>query len=233
MTYRERVLVALDLPGAAAAIEMADKLRGKVGGFKIGKRLFVRSGPPVVGSVGSRDVFLDLKFHDIPNTVAEAADSAAYLGVKMFNVHCLGGAKMMRAAADAVNKCNPNWRPLVLGVTILTSHDRASLDTLGIRLGASIEEIVGDLAVMAQDSGLDGVVCSPREIAVVRKRCSDNFAIVTPGIRRASDKPDDQQRTMSLRQAIEEGATYAVAGRPIIAQPDPVAAAEELLAEAA
>lgn len=229
MVVKDQILVALDVDSPEKAIALAERLREHVGGFKIGHELFTTGGPEVVRKVGP--TFLDLKYHDIPKTVAGAAKAACGLGVKMFNVHCLGGPKMMRAAADAVSDYADNHggqRPLVIGVTILTSHDRASLDEIGIRPGSSMHKIVRDLACMAQDAGLDGVVCSPRETLVVREAIP-NFVVVTPGIRSESDAADDQLRTMSAKEAIGEGATYIVVGRPIIAQPDPVAAAKKMI----
>jgi orotidine-5'-phosphate decarboxylase len=234
MDAKDRLLVALDLPSPDAAVRLALKLWNKVGGYKIGKRMFVLGGPQVVNSVGVDRVFLDLKFHDIPNTVAGAVEAAAQLGVMMCNVHCEGGPKMMRAAREAADKYRKEHGrhgPLLIGVTILTSHNRESLDAIGLRPGATIEEIVGDLALMAKDNGLNGVVCSPREIEVVRKRCGDNFVIVTPGIRKSTDPPDDQMRTATAREALDMGASYIVVGRPIIGQADPVAAAEAMIAD--
>lgn len=234
MNPKDRLLVALDVDSPSTAVALSHQLRGSVGGHKVGSRLFTLGGPQVVNAVGTS--FLDLKYHDIPNTVAQSSDAAAQLGVMMFNVHCLGGFDMMKASRTALDERERNSgikRPRVIGVTILTSHDRASLDRLKISPNATIPEIVAELSVMAKEAGLDGVVCSPQEIEVVRKACGDDFLIVTPGIRKSTDKPDDQKRTMTAAEAVKTGATYIVVGRPIIVQPDPKAAADQIVAEMA
>jgi orotidine-5'-phosphate decarboxylase len=230
----DQLLVALDVDTAAEARALADRLRGGVGGFKIGSRLFTGEGPSIVEELASRGdrVFLDLKFHDIPRTVAGAVAAATRLGVWMLNVHASGGAAMMRAARaaadeEAAKRSRP--APLVIAVTLLTSLSEETLTDIGLTgtLAAQVER----LAALAEASGLDGVVASPREIDVIRRRCSRQFAIVTPGIRGAGDDKDDQHRTMSAAEALASGAGYLVVGRPIIAAADPRAAAGRIAAE--
>jgi orotidine-5'-phosphate decarboxylase len=229
----KELLVALDVDTVAEARGIADRLRGAVGGFKIGSRLFTSEGPAFVEELASRGdrVFLDLKFHDIPNTVAGAVAAATRLGVWMVNVHASGGSAMMRAARaaadeEAARRSRP--APLVIAVTMLTSLDQATLTEVGI--GAAVAEQVERLAALTEAAGLDGVVASPQEIAIIRRRCSARFAIVTPGIRGAGDAKGDQSRTLSASEALAAGASYLVVGRPIIAAADPRAAAERIAA---
>ena len=226
-----QILVALDVDTAEAAHALADKLRGVVGGFKIGGRLFTSHGPSIVEALVARGdrVFLDLKFHDIPNTVAGAVAAATRLGVWMVNVHASGGHAMMKAAveaADAESSRLSRPRPLVIAVTMLTSLSEETMGEIGVA-GAMASQ-VGRLAVLAQSAGLDGVVASAQEIALIRNRCGKTFEIVTPGIRSASDDKGDQRRTMTAAEALSAGASYLVVGRPIIAAPDPRAAAERI-----
>ena len=233
------VLVALDVESAAKAVELANSLRGSVGGFKIGKQLFTAAGPAMVRELTSRGdrVFLDLKFHDIPNTVAGAVQSAVSTGAWMVNVHCSGGSAMMKAAAEAATKAaakSSQQRPLVIGVTVLTSMTDQALKEIGVD-APMIDQVVR-LATLAKSSGLDGVVASPQEVRAIRKACGGGFEIVTPGIR-PTDFPgtgqqgkDDQARTMTPAEAIEAGATYLVIGRPITGAPDPRSAAKQILA---
>jgi orotidine-5'-phosphate decarboxylase len=234
----DRLLIALDVATAAEALALADLLRGSVGGFKIGKQLFTAAGPDVVSALAARGdrTFLDLKFHDIPNTVAGAVASATALGAWMLNVHASGGAAMMtaaRAAADAAAARADRPRPLVVGVTVLTSLDAAALASIGI--AGSPEAQVRRLARLAQDAGLDGVVASARETAAIREACGDDFLVVTPGIRggAAAADPDDQRRTTTPREAIAAGSSYLVIGRPVTAAADPPAAARAIAAEIA
>ncbi len=230
-----RILAALDFPDGASALRMADLLRGRAGGLKIGKQLFTAEGPALVRQLTSRGdrVFLDLKFHDIPNTVAGAVASAAALGVWMVNVHAAGGRAMMTAAREAADKATPagGTRPLVIAVTVLTSLDAAALKETGV--DAEPADQVARLARLARESGLDGVVCSPQEIALVRRECGSDFLIVTPGIRGAADAKGDQARTATPKGAIEAGADYLVIGRPITAAADPAAAADMIGREVA
>jgi orotidine-5'-phosphate decarboxylase len=230
-----QLLVALDVESGARALQLADQLRGAVGGFKIGKRLFTLEGPAIVRALVERGdrVFLDLKFHDIPNTVATAVAAATSFGVWMVNVHASGGRSMMEAARDAARETasrEARPAPLVIGVTVLTSMNAAALAEVGVT--APVMDHVVRLATLARDSGLDGVVASPQETTVIRQACGDRFAIVTPGIRGggAAVGKDDQERTMGAAEAIAAGASYIVVGRPIIAASDPRAAAEAMRA---
>jgi orotidine-5'-phosphate decarboxylase len=230
----DQLLVALDVDTSREAHSLADALRGIVGGFKIGSRLFTSDGPSIVEELSGRGdrVFLDLKFHDIPNTVAGSVAAAVRLGAWMVNVHASGGAAMMRAARDAADDEAARVgqpRPVLIAVTVLTSLNQQALLDVGV--ADHIPDHVGRLATLAQAAGLDGVVASAQEIALIRERCGPSFAIVTPGIRGASDAVGDQSRTMSARDALTAGASYLVVGRPIIAAPDPRAAAERLVAE--
>ncbi len=229
-----QILVALDVDTADAALALADTLRGAVGGFKIGKRLFTGYGPSIVERLVARGdrVFLDLKFHDIPNTVAGAVAAATRLGVWMVNVHASGGRAMMTAARDAADDEAATLsrpKPLVVAVTVLTSLAEESMREIGVAGG--IADQVERLAALAQSAGLDGVVASPQEIGIIRRRCGASFQIVTPGIRSASDDKGDQSRTLTAAQALSAGASFLVVGRPIIAAADPRAAAERIAAE--
>jgi orotidine-5'-phosphate decarboxylase len=230
----DQLLVALDVDTGEQARALADTLRGAVGGFKIGSRLFTSLGPSIVEELASRGdrVFLDLKFHDIPNTVAGAVAAATRLGAWMINVHASGGAEMMRAARESAERESARAsrpRPVLIAVTMLTSLDAGALRDVGFAGGMADQ--VARLAALAQGAGLDGVVASPQEIKTIRQRCGPSFAIVTPGIRGQDDARGDQQRTLSAAEALTAGATYLVVGRPIIAAPDPRAAAERLAAE--
>ncbi len=231
-----QLLVALDVESGARAVELAATLRGIVDGVKIGSRLFTLEGPALVRRLtdeGTR-VFLDLKFHDIPNTVAQAVEAAVMTGAWMINVHASGGIPMMqaaaKAAADAATKAN-RPRPLIIAVTVLTSMDEGSLRSGGVE--RPLFDHVVALARMSQEAGLDGVVASPQETAAIRAACGPRFAIVTPGIRGASagDEKNDQMRTMGPGEAVKAGATYLVVGRPIIAAANPRQAAQGILDE--
>ena len=237
---KERILVALDVETREQALRLADGLRGSVGGFKIGSRLFTAEGPSMVRTLTERGdrVFLDLKFHDIPNTVATAVEAATQLGVWMVNVHASGGTAMMRAARAAAHETAAKHNiqpPLVIAVTVLTSMSQAALLETGIPI--DLMDQVLRLAELTRDAGLDGVVASPRETSAIRSRCGAAFAIVTPGIRGGALRQgsgqaafkDDQERTMSPADAVAAGASYLVVGRPIIAAPDPKAAARSIV----
>ncbi len=229
------IVVALDFDTPEQAVSMVEKLRGLVGMFKIGKQLFTAAGPDIVRRIVGlgEEVFLDLKFHDIPNTVAGAAVEAPRLGVKIFNLHALGGSAMMRAATEAVDAAASREalrRPLILGVTVLTSHHQQSLAEIGI--DRTIEDQVVRLAQLCQSAGIDGVVASPREIVPIRQAIADpNFVVLVPGVRPAGAALNDQSRVMTPAEAMQSGADYLVIGRPITAAADPVAATEKILKE--
>ncbi len=236
MTPEDRLLVALDVAGLGEAEALIGRLAGAVTGCKIGTQLFTAAGPAAVEAARKRGlrVFLDLKFHDIPNTVAGAVREATRLGVFMLNVHASGGLAMMRAAADAAATAARDFavpRPLCLGVTVLTSLDRRALER-EVGVPASVEAHVLALAERAHEAGLDGCVASPREIRMLRLALGDRWVLVTPGIRPA-ERADDQVRVATPRQAIAAGADYLVVGRPITAAADPAAAAHEILGQLA
>lgn len=221
----ERLIVALDTGDLKKAERVVNELSGVVKIFKVGSQLFTRYGPKAVDMVNKENcrVFLDLKFHDIPNTVRGAVESAKNLGVFMLTLHTLGAKEMLKAASSIPK------RPKLVGVTVLTSLDKEDLSSLGIDRG--VEEEVSELAKLARDSGLDGVVCSPKEIALVRKKMGKDFIIVTPGIRPKGDKTSDQKRILTPKEAIKLGADYIVIGRPIIEDSSPIKAAKEILKE--
>jgi len=229
MTTTSPIIVALDYPDAASALAMADRLNPQQVRLKVGKELFTATGPALVEALQNKgfELFLDLKFHDIPNTVAGALKSAANLGVWMANVHVSGGRRMLEAAANAVQ--NSSHRPLLTGVTVLTSMGANELAELGVQ--QSPAEHVQRLATLAQQCGLDGVVCSAQEASQLRHHCGSNFLLVTPGIRPAGAKQDDQTRIMTPQQALAAGVDYMVIGRPITQAPDPAEAAARILAE--
>jgi orotidine-5'-phosphate decarboxylase len=224
-----RVIVALDYPDAKSALALADRLDPKLCRVKVGKELFTAAGPALVEALVKRDfaVFLDLKYHDIPNTVASACRAAAALGIWMINVHALGGRAMMEAARDAL--AASVRRPKLISVTVLTSHGPADLAELGI--AGTPAEVVLRLARLTRASGLDGVVCSAQEAALLKQECGSDFCLVTPGIRPAQAGADDQSRVMTPAAALAAGADYLVIGRPITRAGDPLQALAQIAAE--
>ena len=215
-----RVIVALDYPDAASALQLVASLTPALCRLKVGKELFTRAGPPLVEELAGRgfDVFLDLKFHDIPNTVASACHAAADLGVWMVNVHALGGERMLLAAREGVERAAHT--PLLIAVTILTSMDASDLAAVG--LSGSPADNVLRLATLVQQSGLDGVVCSSRETGVLRNVLGPDFRLITPGIRPLGSQADDQRRVMTPADALRAGSNYLVIGRPVTRADDPV-----------
>ncbi len=229
MRFPNPVFVALDTPDLDNALSLARSVKPYVGGLKVGLEFITALGPDAIRRVGEigLPVFADVKFHDIPNTVAGAARAIAGLGVAMFNVHASGGEAMMRAAADAIAPWTP--RPLLIAVTVLTSLDDAVLESVGQRAPAAKQ--VGRLAALAKTSGLDGVVCSAHELATVRAACGPDFLTIVPGIRPAGAAVGDQKRVMTPKQAVAAGADILVIGRPITAAPDPAEAAKAIAEE--
>jgi len=235
LTTKERLVLALDVDDFKKAEELVSKLSDYVGAFKIGNQLFTAEGTKVVDMVNKKGgkVFLDLKFHDIPNTVARAAEVATKLGIYIFNVHTSGGYEMMKVAAEASKKISSILgirKPLILGVTLLTSINQEILEK-EIHIKKKLEEQVVHLAKLAKAAGLDGVVASPWEIKEIRKACGEDFVILTPGIRPAGKSSDDQKRVMTPQEAIKLGSDFLVIGRPIRNASNPVEAAKEILRE--
>ena len=232
MVNKNPIIVALDVPSAESALKLAELVAPAVGAFKIGKELFVSAGPDIVRRVRATgaSVFLDLKFHDIPNTVAKAVAAATRLDVQMLTIHTSGGGEMMRAAeisAQDTAKSLGRPAPLVLGVTVLTSSDANTLAEIGCQ--TNVGHQVERLATLAVKSCLRGLVCSPLEIADLRQILPPAIQLVTPGIRTGAEKADDQKRTLTPREAIQAGASWLVIGRPIYAAENPRAAAEKIL----
>jgi orotidine-5'-phosphate decarboxylase len=229
---RNPIIAALDVPSVEQALKLAEQIAPAVGAFKIGSELFTTAGPDIVKCVRATgaSVFLDLKFHDIPNTVAKAVTSAVQLDVQMLTVHTGGGFEMLKAAEQAAEEVA--WKlgrtpPLVLGVTVLTSLDTASLREVG--LDVNVEYQVRRLATLAMKAGLRGLVCSPQEVAKLRQVIPPAMQLVTPGIRTGAEKADDQKRTLTPKEAIAAGSNWLVVGRPIYAAENPRAAAEKIL----
>jgi orotidine-5'-phosphate decarboxylase len=229
MLARNRLIVALDVPNATQARQIVQSLSESVNTYKVGKQLFTAEGPQLVRDLVSsgRKVFLDLKYHDIPNTVAEAVRSAAELGVTMLNVHASGGSRMMKAAVEAA--AQSATKPLVLAVTVLTSLSDADLQEIGVT-GNALSQVLR-LAALARYAGCGGVVASAREAKEIRREMGEGFAIVTPGIRPAGADVGDQSRILTPAEAIASGATYLVVGRPIVQAKDPIAAACGIMEE--
>jgi orotidine-5'-phosphate decarboxylase len=228
MSWRDKLIVALDVPSGGRALDIVDRLSENVGVFKVGFELFVAAGPGIVEEIQKRNkkVFLDLKFHDIPNTVSRAAVVASRLGVYMFNLHTSGGLEMMRRCREkVVEVCEKEalTRPKIIGVTALTSLNSEMLKgELAVQHG--VRTHVKLLAALALRAGLDGVVASPHEIAMIKQECGKGFLVVTPGIRPSWVPPDDQMRTATPQQALRNGADYIVMGRGILKQEDPLKA---------
>jgi len=231
---RSKIIFALDVDTFNAAKHWVATLSGRVGMFKVGKQLFTAYGPDIVRMIENFDaeVFLDLKYHDIPNTVAMASREAARLKVKLFNLHALGGYEMMARTMEMMDREFPGEsRPSVLAVTILTSSTEETLRDVGIE--HPVAEMVPRLALLAKKAGLDGVVASPQEVPLIRQACGTDFLIVTPGVRPAFAATDDQKRIMTPAEAVAAGADYLVIGRPISAAADPLQAVEAIVDEMA
>ena len=231
---RQRLIFGLDVESGEEALRLVDLLADEVGMFKVGKQLFLRTGPQMVRLIRERggEVFLDLKFHDIPQIVAKAAGEAARLGVRMLTVHASGSSEMMRRSVNEVNTiCRRQRirRPYILAVTVLTSLSGADLKSVGVM--DLVENQVVRLARLAKRAGVKGVVASPQETAHIRKACGRNFLIVTPGVRLHRERREDKKRVMAPEEAVRAGADYLVVGRPIRDARDPVAAARQLVAE--
>jgi orotidine-5'-phosphate decarboxylase len=227
MTPKDRLIVALDVPTAAEARALVERLAGRVGMFKVGSQLFTAAGPDFVRELTARreKVFLDLKYHDIPNTVANAVSEACQLGVSFVDVHALGGKAMLEAAVGAL----PAMGARLLAITILTSHDDDSLNGVGVP--GPVSDSVRRLALLARDAKVDGVVASPREVGLIREACGRGLLIVTPGIRPSGARTADQARAATPRAALTAGADYIVVGRPVTEAADPVAAVAAILRE--
>ena len=228
-----RLIVSLDIDNLDKSIELIDILSPKIEIFKVGIAPFTGFGNQLLDKLRSlnKKVFLDLKFHDIPNTVKNATKAAVQKGVYMMNFHCLGGLRMLQAAVAGVKEANVQEIPLLLGVTILTSMTTEEMQNVG--LGTTMQDEVIALAKLAQDAGLSGVVASPKEVKIIKEKIGRDFIVVTPGIRftETAVSTDDQRRTLTAKQAIAEGADYIVVGRPIIQADDPLAAADKIIAE--
>jgi orotidine-5'-phosphate decarboxylase len=225
-----KIIVVLDYPDATSALRLVDHLSPELCGLKVGKELFTAAGPAFVEKLVARGfcIFLDLKYHDIPNTVANACKAAAKLGVWMINVHALGGFKMMEAARAALDSLT-GPKPLLIAVTVLTSATQEDLQRLHIT--QPLAHLVVDLAKLAQQAGLDGVVCSAEEVSAIRAACGTKFALVTPGIRPAGSAKDDQVRIMTPKEAIAAGSDYLVIGRPITQASEPLQALRNIYTE--
>ncbi len=223
------VVIALDFKDKVSTLNLVNQLQPDLCRLKVGKELFVRCGPDLVKELIDKgfDVFLDLKFHDIPNTVAAACQAAAELGVWMVNVHASGGRKMMQAAREAI--ADSSHQPLLIGVTVLTSLSREDIAEIGLDIEP--QQQVLRLAKLAKDSGLDGVVCSPLEAALLKQQVVEDFCLVTPGVRPAGSDIGDQQRIMTPAKALQAGSDYLVIGRPITASSDPLKSLQAIIAE--
>ena len=233
-SMRERLILALDVDDLERVKALVSLLDSKVGMFKVGKQLFTHAGPQAVKLIQGMggEVFLDLKFHDIPSTVAKAAIAATRLGVKMFNVHASGSLEMMRLTVREVSRvCRQEGlrRPILLAVTVLTSLNKSDLQRVGV--DGEVADQVIRLALLTRQAGMDGVVASPQEVAPIRAACGRRFIIVSPGVRPQRAKRNDQRRVMTPEEAIRAGADYIVVGRPIMEAKDPMSAAQEIITE--
>jgi orotidine-5'-phosphate decarboxylase len=228
---RRRIIVPLDVSSAENAHAVIRRLGGRVGMFKVGLQLFIASGPDVVRRIrdSGSEIFLDLKLHDIPNTVHHAVSEACRLGVSLIDVHISGGSEMIASARRALPEGHE--RPRLLGITVLTSLDQADLSELGVE--SDLSEHVVSLARVGQDAGLDGVVASPLEVSAIKKACGPEFIVVTPGIRPAGSQAGDQKRVMTPKAALAAGSDFLVIGRPILGSTDPAGAVESIIAEMA
>jgi len=228
---RKKIIFALDVPGIEDVKKWAGVLSGKIGMFKIGKQLFTSTGPDAVRVIrdAGGEIFLDLKYHDIPNTVAMATVEAARLGVQLCNLHALGGYEMMATTMETLHRNFGDNRPKVLAVTILTSSSQETLAEIGI--DTPVSDQVVRLAKLAKRAGVDGVVASPQETGLIREACGTDFLIVTPGVRPVFSSADDQKRIMTPAEAVSAGSDYLVIGRPISAHADPVHACELIIDE--
>jgi len=226
-----KVIVALDYADASSALSLVNQLNPQLCGLKVGKELFTAAGPHLVESLVNKGfkVFLDLKFHDIPNTVAKACEAASRLGVWMLNVHASGGLPMMQAAKEGVAKSGQ--QPLLIAVTVLTSMDQTTLNQIGV--AGNLQDQVLNLAKLTKQAGLDGVVCSAQEAPILRQHLGADFCLVTPGIRPTDAKSDDQTRIVTPSQALALGASYLVVGRPITQAEDPLTALQAIVTEIA
>lgn len=227
MTTESPIVVALDFPSMEQALAMADQLDPKLCRVKVGKELYTATGPAILEALHERgyEVFLDLKFHDIPNTCAKAVGVAADLGVWMVNVHASGGRRMMEAARNEIAK--KNHQPLLIGVTVLTSMEQQDLADIGLNVDPQLQ--VKRLAQLTEQSGLDGVVCSAQEVGLIREACSAEFLTVTPGIRPAGAEQGDQRRILTPEQAQQAGVSYMVIGRPITQAAEPALACQRIV----
>jgi len=233
-SIRERLILALDVDDLERVKESVRLLASEVGMFKVGKQLFTHAGPQAVKLIQDMggEVFLDLKFHDIPNTVAKAAIEATRLGVKMFNVHASGSLEMMRLTVREVSRVcrQENLRkPMMLAVTVLTSLNKSDLEKVGV--DGEVTDQVIRLALLTKEAGMDGVVASPQEVAPIRTACGRRFIIVSPGVRPQRGKRNDQRRVMTPEEAIRAGVDYIVVGRPIMEAKDPLSAVREIISE--
>ena len=230
-TTNNKIIIALDVEDLQHAEKLVQCLKNDVAAFKIGKQLFTGYGPEAVSmvhTIGGK-LFLDLKFHDIPTTVAKASAAVVRLGVFMFNMHALGGLEMMKHTVKTVHETaarEQKQRPIILAVTILTSHSNEDLAQVGI--SGSTDDMVIRLALLAKEAGVDGVVASPREIELIKKACGNDFLVVTPGIRPLSSQKNDQKRTMTPREALQAGADYIIVGRPVTQAADPLSVIKEI-----